>query len=94
MQSTDSLTLIFKISNLIINPIIYLLFSVAIVVFLWGVLQYFLQSDSEDAKTQASQHMLYGIIGIFIMISVFGITRLIMNTLSVPEDQRPQTIPR
>jgi TRAP-type C4-dicarboxylate transport system permease small subunit len=85
--------LIAKLVTLIVNPIIELLIAVALIVFLWGVFQYFVKQNSSEARSTATQHMLYGIIGLFIMISVFGIINAIMNTLNVPQDQRPSTIP-
>jgi len=37
--------------------------------------------DKEDKRTAGKQHMIWGIIGMAIMVSVFGIINLIMSTI-------------
>lgn len=80
--STESvLALVKSIDKVIINPIIVFLFACAIAYFLYGVAQYFLSPDSEEVRKKSKVHMLWGIIGLFIMVAVFGIMRLILNTV-------------
>lgn len=73
--------LIKKISDNILNPLIYLMFGVAFVVFLWGVAEYVMHLDNEEARTTGGRHMLWGIIGMAIMLSALGIKALIANTV-------------
>ena len=64
-----------------------LLFAVAVLVFLYGVFEYIRNSDSEDGRSEGQRHMLSGVFGLFIMISVFGIINLILNSIGVsPHD--------
>lgn len=74
-------TLMQSINRVVLNPLILFMFSVAVVYFLYGVVQYFLSPDDEEVRTTSKSHMLYGIIGIFIMMSVFGIMRIVLSTL-------------
>ena len=67
----------------IISPIIYLIMTLALVYFLWGVLGIFNDKDREVAKTR----ILYGIIGLFVMSAVWGLVTLVENTLNL--DNRP-----
>ncbi|MDQ5912329.1 MAG: hypothetical protein QG568_544 [Patescibacteria group bacterium] len=78
-----ALAFIHKVNQVIINPIIMLLFAVAVLVFLYGVFEYMKNSDSEDGRLEGQRHMLSGVFGLFIMISVFGIIHLILNTIGV-----------
>jgi len=73
-----------SINKVIINPLIVLLFSLAVVYFIYGLLQYLLSPDNEEIRKTSKSHMLWGIVGMFIMVSVFGIMNLITNTLGVP----------
>ncbi|HEY1036991.1 MAG TPA: hypothetical protein VGE62_00250 [Candidatus Paceibacterota bacterium] len=77
----SAIAFIYKINQVIINPIILLLFGIAVLVFLYGIFEYVKGSGSEDARATGSRHMVAGVIGLFIMISVFGIMRAIMNTI-------------
>jgi uncharacterized membrane protein YidH (DUF202 family) len=82
-----ALAFIHKVNQVIINPIIMLLFAVAVLVFLYGVFEYIRNSDSEDGRSEGQRHMLAGVFGLFIMISVFGIINLILNSIGVsPHD--------
>ena len=76
-------TLMKSINKVIINPLIVFLFALAMVYFMYGLIKYLLNPDNEEVRKGSKQHMLWGIIGMFIMISVFGIMSLIMNTLGV-----------
>jgi hypothetical protein len=78
-----ALAFIHKVNQIIINPIIMLLFAVAVLVFLYGVFLYIKDSGSEDGRATGSRHIMYGIFGMFIMISVFGILNLVMNSIGV-----------
>lgn len=72
-----------KVSTVVLDPIIALLFGVAIIVFWWGVAEYFWQSDSSAARKIATQHMIWGVLGMFIMFAAFAIIRIIANTIGV-----------
>jgi hypothetical protein len=58
-----------------------LIFAASAVVFVWGAVKYILGSDNEEARSTGSQHMLWGIIGMFIIIAVGGIIAIIKNTI-------------
>jgi uncharacterized membrane protein YidH (DUF202 family) len=76
-------TLMNSINRVIINPLIGLLFALAMVYFIYGLARYLLSPDNEEIRKTSKSHMLWGIVGMFIMVSVFGIMNLIMNTLGV-----------
>ena len=71
------------VDDMIVNPLILLLFALAIVYFLYGVLEFFLNQENEEKKTQSKSHMLWGIIGITIMLGVFAILNIILRTFNI-----------
>jgi len=73
--------LLSKISTQIINPLIVLLFSAALIYFILGVIEYVIKADSDEQRTQGREHMKWGMIGMFIMVAVYGIIALIKNTI-------------
>ena len=81
MSSPTVSSFVGRINELIINPLVGLLFAVALVIFLWGIVEFFLQANSDLAREKGRSHMLWGIIGMFIMFSVFAIMKIIVNTL-------------
>jgi TRAP-type C4-dicarboxylate transport system permease small subunit len=91
-----ALDFLHKVIEHIINPIIILLFAVAIVVFLYGVFEYAKNADNQESRATGSRHILFGLIGLFIMVSVFGIINIIVNTIGAnPEESGiNEVIPR
>ena len=73
--------LISRANTAIINPIIVLLFAVALIVFLWGIFEFISGHESEEKVSTGKRHMLWGIIGLAIMASAFGILNLIVSFL-------------
>ena len=73
-----------KIAIYIINPIIVLGFVVATIVFFWGIVKFIWKADSDTDREEGKQSILYGIIGLFIMVSVYGILRFVLNTFEIP----------
>jgi len=67
----------------IVNPAIELLMLAAIVVFVWGVVQMIMNSEESEGRAAGQRHMLWGIVGLFIMVSAYGIVRLIASTFNV-----------
>jgi len=72
--------LINKITTQILNPIIILLFALATLLFAWGVVQYVLGGQGSEEKSRIGKRvMVYGIIGMFIMTSAWGIVYLLCD---------------
>src|SRR3989344_8630604 len=76
--------------RLIINPLINLLFALALVYFLYGVFEFFLNQGNEEKKTSGKSHMLWGVIGITIMMGVWAILGIITNTLNISDQINPE----
>jgi hypothetical protein len=74
-------TFIGKISTEILDPIIAILFVVATAYFFLGVARYIWSPDNEEAREKGKVGMFYGIIGMFIMVAVFGILKFIISSI-------------
>ncbi len=75
--------LLFKLNSSIINPAIEFVFIIALVVFLWGVMEYIRGAANEQKRKDGREHMLWGVIGFLIMFGVFGIITILTNTLGI-----------
>ena len=80
-QTASAIPLFDKIKEHILNPAITLLFFLAFLYFVYGVVQFIRHSDSEDGREDGQRHIMWGAIGMFIMISAYGIINLICNTV-------------
>ena len=72
-----------NVNNAIINPLIILLFAVALIYFLYGVLVYIGNADNEEERRKGARHILWSIVGFFVMLGVYGIILLIINTFGL-----------
>jgi len=51
------------------------------VVFVYGVMEYIYKSRSNPEKIKEGRsHMLWGLFGMFIMVSVFGLFKFLLNS--------------
>jgi len=72
-----------NVNKLIINPLIILLFGLAVVYFLYGIFEFISNGENEEKKTTGKNHMIWGIVGIVIMMGVFTILNIIMRTFNI-----------
>ena len=63
----------------VLSRLIYLLISVAVVVFLWGIFK-FVKSEGDD-KEGAKELMFWGIVGLFVIISIWGLVAIFQFAL-------------
>jgi len=73
-------TLVFM--STFLNGVIGLFITLAIVVFFWGLIKYLWSMGTEDAH-EGLKIMFWGVIAIFVMVSIWGIIRLLQSTLKV-----------
>lgn len=76
-----------NVDTMIINPLIGLLFALAIVYFLYGVFEFLSNQENEEKKTTGKQHMIWGIIGITIMMGVWTILGILLNTMGISKGE-------
>jgi hypothetical protein len=69
-----------NLSSFITNTLIPLLFTAALLFFLWGVFYYLILGGGDTEKQeQGKQMMLYAIGGFVVMVSIWGIVNLISS---------------
>lgn len=74
------------------NQGIGLLLGIATLVFLVGVIQYVIAGGDEKKATAAKSYMLYGIIGLVLMVAAWGLVNLVVDTLGLNTTSIPNTV--
>lgn len=77
--ANDVDSLISKISSSILNPAIVLMAGFALVVFLYGVVEFISGSDNEKMRDQGKKHIMWGLIGLVVMFGALGIINIIQS---------------
>ena len=87
---TNLTNLINFFTCLIIDSVIPLLFVTSIAGFVYGILKYFLNPDNEEKRKEGKGFMIWGLIAIFVMVSIWGIVGILSNTFL---DSAPKVMP-
>lgn len=67
----------------LMNLMIRVLFGLALVLFFWGMGQFILHSGEDKARTEGRKRMIWGIIALFVMASIYGILNFIGSTVNI-----------
>ena len=70
------------LSDAVLNPLFALIFAAGMLVFIFGIIEFMWEMQGGEAnKQKGKQHMLWGIIGMFIMVASYTILSIIAHTL-------------
>lgn len=68
------------------------LFAIAFIVFLWGAFKTFIiGANSEEVKEEGKNLMLWGLIGFFVMVSVWGLVNILTSSVNFGDGTQPST---
>jgi hypothetical protein len=72
------------VTCIINNSVIPILFALATVLFIWGVIKFFFINVDEEAKrAQGKQFMIWGIVALAVMLSMWGLVNVLRNTFNI-----------
>ena len=74
-----------NVNAYILNPLILLAFAVSTVYFFYGIVK-FLAKGSEvvdKSREEAQKAILWGLVGMIVMFSVFGLIRFVLDTFGI-----------
>ncbi len=81
-------TILTQIQNLL-NTIIPILMILATVVFLWGVILYVVAGGDEEKLKTAKRFIILGLIGLFVMVAVWGVVKALTTTFGLGGEGTP-----
>jgi hypothetical protein len=83
-------SLVTDIGN-IVNQIIPIVFAIALLGFFYGLVMYIF--GKEDNKDQAKKTMIWGVVALFVMASVWGLVTFIGSAVGVNQTAAPAVNP-
>lgn len=69
----------------ILNAFAPVIVALALVYFFWGLAQYILNAADEEKKKEGRNIMIWGILALFVMVSVWGIVNVIRDTFQLDD---------
>lgn len=66
----------------ILSVVVPLVIALGVVYFIWGVVQYVISSD-EEAKKAGKNRMIFGIIGLVVIVGMWGLVNMVLNSFAL-----------
>lgn len=76
---TQTVFTLFEAAIDLMGKLIYVIIGLALLGFMWGVLKFLFSGGSEKLKKEGKDFMIYGILILFVMSSMWGIVYLFRN---------------
>ena len=76
-------TLIADFRGIIEQQVWYLVISLTFIYFFWGVGQSILHSGDQKAREEGKQKMIWGVIALFLVITIYGVLYFIGDLIGV-----------
>lgn len=76
----DFKSLVSHIIDAILAPIIPFFIALTVGYFLWGITTYIIHTDELEKREEGRKKMLYGIIAIAVMVSFWGLAKILVNS--------------
>ena len=94
-RTADPLTVAGLLRRLqgVLNAAIPFIIGLTIFVIIWGIFTYVTQAANEEKRTEARQFILYGIIGLFLMLSIWGFVNILIQTFDLNRQINTDDIP-
>ncbi len=78
-----------------LDLIVPILMGVGLILFIWGLIQYFVADGSDDAKKAARGNILYGIIIFAAIVGIWGLVNIVLGGIGVEQGENvtPPAVP-
>lgn len=72
------------------DTVIYLLIALAVIYIVWNVVQYFIKgSDEEGARKKSGANIFWGIVGLAVILSIWGLVNILTSTFRTTPATNP-----
>ena len=75
----------------LLSQLLPLLVSIGVIYFIWGVVRYVI-ADDEEAKQKGRDRIIFGIIGLAVIVSVWGLVGILNETFGVKQLGSPDSV--
>lgn len=76
----------------LVNRLLPFVITLTLLVFLWGIFKFVMAGGNEEARKDARGFILWGLIALAIMVSVWGLVNILIRTVGV--DNTPPPVPQ
>jgi len=69
----------------VLRPLLALFIALSVVLFLWGMVVFMANTDSEQARTAGKDKMIWGVVILFVMLSIWGLVNILQEVTGVED---------
>jgi len=94
-QALSNVTKLVKSIGNIIQLLIPITAALALLYFFWGLAKFILNSDDAEKRADGKHIMIWGVVALFVIVSVWGLTGFITDALdltTIPETKQIPTV--
>ncbi|MCI5108533.1 MAG: pilin [Candidatus Pacebacteria bacterium] len=73
----------------VINNLLPIVVALALLYFFWGLARFILAAGDEDSKENGKRIMIWGVVALFVMVSVWGIVNFMRDIFGVENNNAP-----
>jgi hypothetical protein len=77
----------------VVDNLIPILIGIALLVFLWGLVTYIAKAGNEEARKQARKFIVWGIIIMFVIMTVWGLVALLQYIFGIDDSGIAPPVP-
>jgi hypothetical protein len=88
-QTLNSTTNLFRSFGNLVNIALPIVVGLALLGFFWGLARFIFSAGDEEARKGAKDLMIYSVIALFIMVSIWGIINFLATDLGVTNNNVP-----
>lgn len=81
--TAEAFEFVARFNEVILYPVILLLTGIAFLVFLYGCLIYITHAENSSAREEGRNHIIYSLIGMFVMLVAYAILTIAANTFGL-----------
>lgn len=69
------------LNEVIVFPLITLMMTIALVVFLWGSFEFIMSAKNPGKRDQGRKHIMWGLVGLLVMVSAYALLNVAVGTV-------------
>lgn len=72
-----------KFNDAILYPLITLMMTVALIVFLYGCFEFIVNAGNDSSRSAGKKHIMWGVVGMVVMVSAYAILNIAAGTFGI-----------
>ena len=89
----DNVSPILTNARAALDIVVPIAITLALIYFIWQVIKYVI-APGEEEKADARKKMLYGVVGLFVIIAIWGLVNFVASYLGIDPTANPVVVPR